>query len=156
MTFGNIRTTNHKSPTRHVVHFSRNAFFLSMTNEVVVTRTSVTGSISSTLHTIQSRMIFRTHICLEGQSKNRRNVGTIRAIFAQRNTEARSHNHCYSGKAISITCYECMSVALGFGTQIASFLRRIILSSAACPALPYLLTLSHKRQDFREKNKHNK
>ena len=35
------------------------------------------------------------------------------AIYVQRNIEARSRNHCYRGKAISITYSECVSVALG-------------------------------------------
>jgi hypothetical protein len=34
--------------------------------------------------------------------------------------------------------------------QIASFVRRIILSSVSCLALPYFSTLSHIRYDFRE------
>jgi len=39
---------------------------------------------------------------------------------------------------------------------LASFLRRIILSSVTCPALPYFSTLSHKRHDFRQKVTENK
>jgi hypothetical protein len=50
----------------------------------------------------------------------------------------------------SITYYECASVFLPqlSGTQIASFLLRIILSFAACPAVPHLSTLPQKRHDF--------
>ena len=43
-------------------------------------------------------------------------------------------------KAISITYSECVSVAL--------VMQRIILSSLACPALPYFSTLPHKHYDF--------
>jgi hypothetical protein len=38
---------------------------------------------------------------------------TRQAIYVQRNIRARSCNHCYSGKAISITYCEFMSIALG-------------------------------------------
>jgi hypothetical protein len=34
-------------------------------------------------------------------------------MYVLRNIEVRSCNHCCSGKAISITYYECVSVALG-------------------------------------------
>jgi len=44
----------------------------------------------------------------------------------------------------------CLSVTLV--TQNAKHMRRITLSSAACLALPYFSTLSHKRHDFRKKN----
>jgi len=37
------------------------------------------------------------------------------------------------------------------GMQITSLLRRFILSSVACLAVPYFFALSHKQQDFRGK-----
>jgi hypothetical protein len=49
------------------------------------------------------------------------------------NTEVRSRNHCYHGKTRSITYSKCMSVALVI--QQENRMRRIILSSVACPAL---------------------
>jgi hypothetical protein len=66
----------------------------------------------------------------------------------KRNIQARSRNPCCRGKAISITHSECVSVALVI--QHAKRMRRIILSSVACPAVLYSSTLSHKWHDFRE------
>ena len=47
------------------------------------------------------------------------------------NTDTRSCNHCCSGKAVSITYSECVSVALGIKHPM--HMRRIILSSVAYP-----------------------
>jgi len=76
---------------------------------------------------------------------------TRRGMCVQRSIEWRSRNHCWRGTAISITYSECVSTVLV--TQHAKRLRPIILSSAACPALPiFFSTLFHKLHDFREIN----
>jgi hypothetical protein len=67
----------------------------------------------------------------------------------KRNIEKCLRNHCYRGKAVSITYSECVSVALGI--KHAKCTRRILLSSVACLTLPYLFSLSFKRHDFRER-----
>jgi hypothetical protein len=68
--------------------------------------------------------------------------------------EVRSSNHCCRGKATRITHSECVFEV--FVTQYATRMRRITLSPAACLALPYFSTLSHKRHDFRMKCVENK
>jgi len=47
------------------------------------------------------------------------------AMYVYRNIEERSHNHCCSGKALSVTYCECMSVALDI--QHATRMRRIVI-----------------------------
>ena len=63
------------------------------------------------------------------------------------NTGARSCNHCCSGKAISSTYTESVSLDI----QYAKRMRRSISSSVVCLSLSYFSTLSHKRHEFREK-----
>jgi len=52
------------------------------------------------------------------------------------NNETRSCNHCCSGKAINITYSEYVSI--GLVIQHAKHMRRIVLSSLACPVLQYI------------------
>jgi hypothetical protein len=52
---------------------------------------------------------------------------TQQPLYVRRNIQARSCDHCYRGKAITITYSECESVALVI--QHAKRMRRIILSS---------------------------
>ena len=70
-------------------------------------------------------------------------------MYVLPDTEVRSGNHRCRGKAISITCSECVPVALVI--QHARRMRHIILSSVACPAVPYFSTLFHKRHECWEK-----
>ena len=67
----------------------------------------------------------------------------------QRKTEARSHNHCCRGRAVSITDSECVFVAFVF--QCAMRMRHTILQSVACLVIPYFFLLPHKGQDFQKK-----
>jgi len=68
------------------------------------------------------------------------------AIYVKRNTEARSCNHCCSGKATCIAYFECVFVALFI--QHAIRMPHVILSSVVCPSVQFLFTLPHKRKIF--------
>ena len=71
-----------------------------------------------------------------------------RQFTYKRKIEARSCNHCCCVKAINITYYEFVFVALGI--QHAMSMRCIILPSVACLAVQYFST-SHKQHNYRKK-----
>ena len=58
----------------------------------------------------------------------------------------RSRNHSCRGKTISVTCSECVSVALV--THHAKRKRHFIFPYLTCLDLPYFCTISYKRHDF--------
>jgi hypothetical protein len=66
------------------------------------------------------------------------------AMYVQRNKEARSCNHCSSGKTVSVTYSEYVFAALGI--RNSKRMRRIVLLFG----LPGS-TISHKRHDFSRK-----
>jgi hypothetical protein len=68
-------------------------------------------------------------------------------MYVTRNSVARSRNQCCSGKVISITYSEFVSVALVI--QLANAMHPIILLSVACLVLPFFPTLSHTKKKFR-------
>jgi len=69
-------------------------------------------------------------------------------MHVKSNIDARSRNYCCLGKEISIVYSKNVSGTLS--NQLAKRMRHITMSSAACPALQYFPTLSHKRHDFRK------
>jgi hypothetical protein len=69
-------------------------------------------------------------------------------MFVWRKSDALSCNHCCREKLYVLrTYFECVFVALV--TVHAEYMLHIIFSSVACPAVPYISTLSDKRYDFR-------
>jgi hypothetical protein len=74
------------------------------------------------------------------------NVGVcFEVIYALRNAEVRSCNHCSRGKAVGIAYYESVFLALGI-----SMICACAMSYVACPVLQYFSTLSHKRHEFQK------
>jgi len=75
-------------------------------------------------------------------------------MYVERNIEARSRNHCFSGIAISITYSECVCVFVALVIQHSMRMRRIVLSFLPCLDEQYFSTLSHKRLRFSEQNRY--
>ena len=69
-------------------------------------------------------------------------------MYVSPNIEELSCNHCYSGKAMSITYCEGVFVS---SLQYSC----AVLPSVAYQAQQYFSTLSHKRHNFRKKEKCN-
>ena len=85
----------------------------------------------------------------------RSDAHTTMSCTYKRSLQARSRNHCYSGKAMSIkwcvcACGACVRARACVATAIqhAKYLQRITLPFVACPASPCVYTLSQKRKHF--------
>jgi hypothetical protein len=97
-----------------------------------------------------TQRIFVDRSRTELHPRRMKNVKT-ETVYVYRNNEARSRNHCCHWKASISTYSECVSVALVI--RHAKRMRRIILSSVACPVVPYFTTLSQKTAWLKKKTK---
>jgi hypothetical protein len=92
---------------------------------------------------------------LSGWGRNPKATGNKMSLRSQQDrqftlkskTDVRSHNHFCCGKAICISHFGCVFVALVI--QNAQSMRHLI-PSVACLSLQYFSTLSNKRYDFRK------
>jgi hypothetical protein len=71
-------------------------------------------------------------------------------MYVKHNIGLRLRHHFFHGKAISISYYESVSVALGM--QHTYHTHCTVLSPVACLAVLYFSTLSHKTSRMLEKN----
>jgi hypothetical protein len=70
-------------------------------------------------------------------------------MYLYLNNVALSRDHFYRRKAVYITCSECVFIVLFI--QRAKSMRRVILSSVACPVLPCFSVLRHEGHVMWEK-----
>ena len=70
-------------------------------------------------------------------------------MYVLRNNEARSCDHCCSGKAVSFTHSECVFVALGI-QHVKRVLRIVIRGLPGSTVIFFFFKFSHKPCDFRE------
>jgi hypothetical protein len=78
---------------------------------------------------------------------------TRQSMYAKRNIEALSCNHCCSGKAIAITYSEGVLVALGIRNSMRM---RHIVKCGVPGSTIFFFTLSHTRHNFRKRIVENK
>ena len=70
----------------------------------------------STVHTsciVQLLLFYTLRFVIEPYSGRQYKLFAGQVMYVWRNTEARSFNHCCSGRATSITYSECVFIALG-------------------------------------------
>jgi hypothetical protein len=99
-----------------------------------------------TLKTQLYRTVLFISLLIMSELSSDRMYKQERQCTCKRNVEALSYKHCCSGKAISITYSECVSVALDI--QHAKCMHRIILSSLSSLTVSYYSTLPYNRYDF--------
>jgi hypothetical protein len=94
------------------------------------------------------------------RAKHKINVRKKEVMYYQCNTEAHSRNHICRGISLSITDNECARVrarawvcmCVSLIVRHAKRMRRFILSSVACLAVPYFFHIITQTARFSEKS----